>query len=195
MMSMIKKSILMTGLLVVITCGVYPAAVWIVGQIVFHDKSNGSVLSKNGSVVGSRLIGQGFSRPEYFHPRVSSAGDKGYDGTNSGATNLSLTNKKYQDALGGSIKKVLEENPQLKKGQIPPDMVTTSASGLDPDISIENATAQASRVATTRRLKIEDVRSLIEKNIQGPTLKVLGPKYVNVLELNLALGEMLKASK
>lgn len=187
MTSLVKKSIFMTLILAAITCVIYPAAVWIVGQVVFRQKANGSVVYRNGQPVGSKLIAQGFARPEYFHPRPSAAGEKGYDGANSGATNFSLTNKKYQDALDANIKKALLENPQLQKGQIPPDMVTTSASGLDPHISPENARLQVGRVAKARGVAEDIVKKLVTAETHSKT--ILGDGFVNVLELNLALDE------
>lgn len=190
MQGIFKRSILMTLALLVITCGIYPMAVWIVGQIVFHGKANGSIVLKNGNPVGSILIAQNFLKPEYFHPRPSSAGDKGYDAANSSGSNLAMTNKKFIDGLSANIKQTLTDNPGLKTGSIPNDMVMGSGSGLDPDITLENALAQAPRVAQARKLKTGDVQSLIQKNTQGPDLGIFGGKHVNVLKLNLALGEM-----
>jgi len=184
---MIKKSILMTILLAALTCGVYPGVVWVIGQLVFHSKANGSIIVKNGMPIGSLLIAQGFTKPEYFHPRNSAAGDKGFDGSNSGATNFSLTNKKYQDALLMNIKKVLAENPQIKEGQIPPDMVATSASGLDPHISILNAKLQTERIARARGVGGEKIRDLIDSKMSPKT--IIGDGFVNVLELNISLDE------
>jgi potassium-transporting ATPase KdpC subunit len=195
MQGIFKRSILMTLVLLVLTCGIYPLGVWVVGQIVFHHKANGSIVSKNGNAVGSELIAQNFQKPEYFHPRPSSAGDKGYDAANSSGSNLAMTNKKFIDGVAANVKQSLTDNPGLAMGQVPNDMVMGSGSGLDPDITSENAMAQAPRVASARKLKIEDVQMLIDKNIQGPDLGILGEKHVNVLKLNLALGEMPTASK
>ena len=195
MQGIFKRSILMTIALLIITCGIYPVAVWVVGQVVFHTKANGSIILKNGTPIGSKLIAQNFQRPEYFHPRPSSAGDKGYDAANSSGSNLAMTNKKFIDGVAANVKQSLADNPGLAMGQVPNDMVMGSGSGLDPDITLENAFAQASRVATARKLKIEDVKNVIQKNIQGPDLGVLGETHVNVLELNLALGEIPTPSK
>jgi potassium-transporting ATPase KdpC subunit len=190
-----KKAIVVNLMLLVIVSGFYPLAVWVVGQIAFHGKANGSIIEKNGTAVGSRLIGQNFKRPEYFHPRPSSAGDKGYDGANSSGSNLALTNKKFVDGLSANIKQVMAENPDLKSGRVPNDMVMGSASGLDPDISPANAQAQGARVATARGVSVDGVKAMIEKYTAVPDLGVLGEAYVNVLELNLALDESLPVRK
>ena len=193
MPALVRKSILITFLLALITCGVYPAGVWIFGQILFRGKANGSVVFVGEMPVGSMMIGQGFTKPEYFHPRPSAAGEKGYDASNSSGTNLSLTSKKFQDALEANIKKVLEENPELEKGKIPPDMVTASASGLDPHISLENAAAQISRTAKARRTAENTVKALIaEKSEKGG---LISEGLVNVLALNLALDSRFPLKK
>lgn len=185
MVALVRKSILITFLLVLITCVIYPASVWIVGQVLFRQKANGSIVVAGEVPVGSRLIGQGFIKPEYFHPRPSAAGEKGYDASNSSGTNLTLTSKKFQDALETNIKKVLEENPGLEKGNIPPDMVTASASGLDPHISLENATAQISRISKARKTEENGLKELIaEKSEKGG---LISESLVNVLTLNLEL--------
>lgn len=195
MRGIIKKSVLMTVALLVVTCGVYPTAVWLVGQIVFHHRANGSIISKNGMPVGSRLIAQNFQKPEYFHPRPSSAGDKGYDAANSSGSNLALTNKKFLDGLTANIKQSLADNPGLTMGQVPNDMVMGSGSGLDPDISPANALAQASRVAKARNASAEAVKDLVEKQVYQPDLNILGEAHVNVLELNLALDDSFPVKK
>jgi len=195
MHALIKKSVLMTVVLLIVTCGVYPAVVWVVGQVVFHHQAKGSLVERNGIVVGSKLIAQNFQKPEYFHPRPSSAGDKGYDAANSSGSNLSLTNKKFIDGLNSNIKQSLTDNPGLVQGQVPNDMVTGSGSGLDPDISSENAMAQAGRVAQARHSSTEVVKDLVEKHIEKPDLNLIGESHVNVLELNLALDERLPVNK
>ena len=195
MRALFGKSIRMTLVLLVITCGVYPAAVWIVGQFIFHGKANGSIVEVAGKPVGSRLIAQNFQKPEYFHPRPSSAGDKGYDATNSSGSNLAMTNKKFIDGLSANIKQALVDNPGLASGQIPGDMVTSSASGLDPDITPENALAQSTRVAQARQVSVDKVKELVQKNTGAPVLTLLGEAHVNVLELNIALDESLPLKK
>src|SRR5205823_5514263 len=152
----------------------YPLFVFGVGNLFFHDKAIGSIISRNGIAVGSQLIGQNFSRPEYFHGRPSAAGEKGYDASNSAGSNLGPTNQKLQERVQASVENFLKSNPIAKKGEIPTQMVTTSASGLDPDISPEAAYAQADRVAQSRNAKVRDIRSLIDQNTQGPQLGILG---------------------
>src|ERR1039457_3336519 len=133
MRGIFKRAILMTIALLVVLCGIYPVAVWIVGQVVFHSRANGSIILRNGIPVGSKLIAQNFQKPEYFHPRPSSAGDKGFDATNSSGSNLSLTSKKLIDGITANVKQSITDNPGLVMGQVPNDMVTGSGSGLDPD--------------------------------------------------------------
>jgi K+-transporting ATPase ATPase C chain len=187
MYGLIKRSILMTIALLFLTCVIYPLSIWVVGQVAFHKLANGSIIVKNNVSVGSKFIAQNFQKPEYFHPRPSSAGDRGYDASNSAGSNLSLTNKKFMDALQANIKQVRFENPGLVTDKIPNDMVMSSASGLDPDISPENALAQAQRVAQKRNISESSVKELIKNHIEKPDLNFLGEAHVNVLELNLAL--------
>lgn len=171
-------SLRMTVVVAVLTCGIYPFAVFGVGQILFRDKANGSFVAH-----GSTLIAQGFTSPRYFHPRPSAAGDNGYDGTASNATNLGPTSKKLKEAVAAAVKAYdIHTN-------VPADAVTSSGSGLDPDISPENAYAQAPRVAAANHMPIELVRALIDRNTEGRFLGVYGEPRVNVLRINLALGE------
>jgi len=195
MQGIFKKSILMTLALLVITCGIYPAAVWVVGQVFFHQKANGSIIERNGVPIGSRFIAQNFLKAEYFHPRPSSAGDKGYDAANSSGSNLAMTNKKFIDGVSANIKQALADNPELKKGNVPNDMVMGSGSGLDPDISPENALVQVNRVAKARQVATNNVKELVEKYIEKPDFNLLGETHVNVLELNLALDESFPVKK
>lgn len=175
-------------ILVILVCGVYPAVVTVFGQALFSDKANGSlIVRKDGTVIGSKLIGQNFSKPEYFHSRPSSAGDKGYDAANSSGSNLGPTNQKLSDTVKGNVDAFLKDNPTVKKGEVPVEMVTASGSGLDPHISPEGAFAQIDRVASARRLPAEKVRTLVEQHIEGPQWGLFGESVVNVLELNLAL--------
>ncbi len=164
----------------------YPLAMTGLAQIAFHDKANGSLIQQNGQVVGSKFIGQEFAGPQYFHPRPSAAGD-GYDPLSSGASNLGPTSAALIERIQTDVANVLAENPGLQMGKIPVDMVTTSASGLDPDITPANAEAQASRVATARNMNVDEVMRLVRENTAGRDLGFLGEKRVNVLELNLAL--------
>ncbi len=164
----------------------YPLAMTGLAQIAFHDKANGSLVNQDGEVVGSKYIGQQFSGPQYFHPRPSAAGD-GYDPLSSGASNLGPTNVTLIERIRADVANVLAEDPGLQMGKIPVDMVTASASGLDPDISPANAEAQASRVAAARNMNRDEVMRLVRENTAGRDLGFLGEKRVNVLELNLAL--------
>jgi K+-transporting ATPase ATPase C chain len=177
-MKILYRSIMANLVLAVLLCGIYPAV----------DQANGSlILGKDGKVIGSKLIGQNFSKPEYFHSRPSSAGDKGYDAANSSGSNLGPTNQKLFDAVKGNVDAFLKDNPTVKKGEIPVDLVTASASGLDPHISPEGAYAQVDRVASARRIPVDQVRALLEKHIEGPQWGLFGESVVNVVELNLAL--------
>jgi K+-transporting ATPase ATPase C chain len=187
-MKILYRSIMANLVLAVLLCGIYPAVVTVIGQIFFSDQANGSlILGKDGKVIGSKLIGQNFSKPEYFHSRPSSAGDKGYDAANSSGSNLGPTNQKLFDAVKGNVDAFLKDNPTVKKGEIPVDLVTASASGLDPHISPEGAYAQVDRVASARRIPVDQVRALLEKHIEGPQWGLFGESVVNVVELNLAL--------
>jgi K+-transporting ATPase ATPase C chain len=190
MITAIYRSIVVTLALAVLLCVIYPLAVMGVGKLLFNEKSNGSlILGKDGKPVGSRLIGQVFSKPEYFHGRPSAAGS-GYDGAASSGSNLGPTNQKLADNVKANMEGVLKENPGLQPGQVPVDMVTTSASGLDPHISPENAFAQAGRVAAARKLPMDQVTKLIEETVEGPQWGIFGEAVVNVLALNLALDQL-----
>ena len=187
MFTSIYRSVVATLVLAVILCVIYPLAVMGVGKILFNDKANGGIIiGSNGKPLGAKLIGQAFTRPEYFHGRPSSAGN-GYDGANSSGSNLGPTNQKLADGLKANVDNVLKENPTLKKVKIPVDMVTGSGSGLDPHISPENALAQADRVAAARKVSVEEIKKLIEEHIEGPQLGLFGEPVVNVLVMNLDL--------
>ena len=178
-----------TLLLAVILCGFYPLIVTGIGQFFFAANTSGGIIQRNGKAIGAKLIGQAFSKPEYFHGRPSAAGDKGYDAANSSGSNLGPTNQKLYDAVKGNIENVLKENPSLKKGEVPVDLVTASASGLDPHISPESAFVQAERVAQARKMDVSQVRALIQEHIEGPQLGIFGEPVVNVLLLNLDLDQ------
>jgi K+-transporting ATPase ATPase C chain len=162
---------------------IYPLAVTAVAQLLFRDRANGQLIERNGKLVGSRIIGQAFTGPGYFHPRPSAAGP-GYDPTASGGSNLAPTNKNLLERVRADVQKLRAENPNAA---IPVDLVTTSGSGLDPDISPEAAEFQIPRVATSRNMKQEDLRALVQKHTKGRDLGFLGEPRVNVLELNLEL--------
>ncbi len=166
----------------------YPLAITGISQVLFPHQANGSLVTVGGRVVGSELIGQNFAKPEYFQPRPSAAGNDGYDATSSGGSNYGPTNQKLADRVKASIDKFRKDNPDYQ-GPIPADLVTTSASGLDPDISPDSAAAQTRRVARARNAPAEQVSQLIAQFTEGPDLGVLGEPRVNVLKLNLAMDQ------
>lgn len=166
----------------------YPLAITGISQIMFPHQANGSLVTVNGKVVGSELIGQNFSKPEYFQPRPSAAGTDGYDPTASGGSNYGPTNQKLVDRVKASIDKFRKDNPDYN-GPLPSDLVTASASGLDPHISPDSASAQAARVAKARGVSTDQVSQLIAQVTEGPDLGLLGEPRVNVLKLNMALDE------
>src|SRR5271169_5143660 len=188
-------AIAMTIALIVLTGIVYPLVVWGIAQVLFPWQSNGSLVARDGHVVGSELIGQNCAAPRYFHPRPSAAGDKGYDASNSGASNLGPTNRKLIDATKAALHTVLQENPGTSPAQVPMDMVTASGSGLDPEISPAAAELQVTRVAKARGLSEDAVRTVLHDNVRPRFAGVLGEAGVNVLELNLALDRMGAAAR
>jgi K+-transporting ATPase ATPase C chain len=168
---------------------VYPLAMTGISQALFPHKANGSLVTAGGKVIGSELIGQNFARPEYFQPRPSAAGDKGYDASSSSGSNLGPTNKKLIDRVQASVDQFRKDNPDFR-GPIPADLLTTSASGLDPHISPASAAAEAPRVAKARGVSLGQVTQLIAQFTEGPDLGFLGEPRVNVLKLNLALDRV-----
>jgi K+-transporting ATPase ATPase C chain len=187
MWKQLKPAILITIVFTVLTGIVYPLAVTGVAQAMFRKQANGSLIERNGQVVGSELIGQDFAKPEYFHPRPSAAG-KGYDAANSSGSNLGPTNPALSDRLTKDAAQFHKDNPDYS-GAIPADAITTSGSGLDPEITPANALAQAARVAGARGVGADAVRSLVGESVQQRDLGVLGEPRVNVLKLNLALDQ------
>ena len=175
-----------TVVLTVVTGILYPLLVTGIAQVIFPRRANGSLITINGYAVGSELIGQNFARPEYFHGRPSAAGDKGYDGLSSGPSNLGPTSQKLIDRVKGDAEKFRAENPTFR-GKIPADMLTASASGLDPHISPETASAQVDRVAKARNIAPQKIRRLVANYTEGRQLEVFGEPRVNVLKLNMAL--------
>jgi potassium-transporting ATPase KdpC subunit len=165
---------------------VYPLAMTGIAQVVFPGAANGSLVKVNGRVVGSSLIGQQFTGAKYFQPRPSAAGS-GYDGMASSFSNLGPTNAKLIARIKADVAKLVAANPGLKAGSIPVDMVTTSASGLDPDITVANARVQAPRVAAARGMSLASVLALVSRHTTGRQLGFLGEPRVNVLRLNLTL--------
>lgn len=162
---------------------VYPLIVTALAQALFPAQANGELIRENGTVIGSQLIGQAFSSPGYFYSRPSAAGT-GYDGLNSGGSNLGPTNRQLIDRVHSDVQKLRNENPGAP---IPVDLVTTSASGLDPDITPAAAEFQILRVARARGMTEEQVRALVRKHTEARQFGVLGEARVNVLELNLDL--------
>jgi K+-transporting ATPase ATPase C chain len=165
---------------------IYPLAMTGVAQVIFPGAANGSLVKVNGRVIGSSLIGQQFTSAKYFQPRPSAAGD-GYDAMASSFSNLGPTNAKLMARIRADVAKLVAQNPGLKAGSIPVDMVTTSGSGLDPDITVANARAQTPRVAAARGMSPASVLALVAKNTTGRQFGFLGEQRVNVLRLNLAL--------
>jgi K+-transporting ATPase ATPase C chain len=164
----------------------YPLAVTGISQILFPHQANGSLIAQNGQVIGSELIGQNFSKREYFQPRPSAAGNDGYDPTASGGSNYGPTNQKLIDRVKASLDKFHKENPDYH-GPIPADLLTASGSGLDPEISPASAQAQAPRVAKARGISADQLGQLVAQYTKSPDLGLLGEPRVNVLKLNLAL--------
>jgi K+-transporting ATPase ATPase C chain len=185
MLSELKPAILITIVLTILTGLLYPLAVTGAAQALFHKQANGSLIERNGQVIGSELIGQNFTKPEYFHPRPSAAGN-GYDAANSSGSNLGPTNPALADRLTKDAAQFRKDNPDFS-GPIPADAITTSASGLDPEITPANALAQAPRVAKARNVPLDRIQSLIAANTSSRDLGFLGEPRVNVLKLNLVL--------
>jgi K+-transporting ATPase ATPase C chain len=182
-----KTALLATAVLTALTGIVYPIAVWGIAQVIFPRQAGGSIVVAGNKVVGSSLIGQNFSSQRYFQSRPSAAGDKGYAADNSGGSNLGPTNKALIDAVKLRLKSVVESNPGIDAHQVPIDLVTTSASGLDPEISPAAADLQVARVAHARGLSEDQVRQLIGENTRSRSAGIFGEPGVNVLLLNLAL--------
>lgn len=172
--------------LTILTGLLYPGLSTGLCRLLFRRQANGSLIVRDGRVIGSSLIGQSFTRPEYFHPRPSAAGTDGYDASASGGSNLGPTSMKLMDQVSGRAKAFREQNPDYH-GPIPADMVTASGSGLDPHISPASARAQAFRVAKARGVSLERMHQLIDQYTEGPYWGFLGDARVHVLELNLSL--------
>jgi potassium-transporting ATPase KdpC subunit len=179
----LRTAVLMTVVTTVVLGVIYPLVVTAIAQAVFPDKANGQLIERNGTVIGSRLIGQGFSSPGYFRPRPSATSTP-YDAANSGGSQLGPTNKKLVDAVKANVEAARKENPDMP---VPIELVTTSASGFDPHLSPAGAAFQVPRVARERGLSIADVQRVVGAHTEGRQLGFLGEPRINVLELNLAL--------
>jgi len=181
-----RPAIMLTLVLCVLTGVIYPGVITGIAQLIFPHQANGSLVTVNGKVVGSALIGQPFTRPEYFHPRPSAAGN-GYDASASSGTNKGPTDRKLADTMvAGAVAQVVQEDGAVK-GNIPSDMVTSSGSGLDPDISPANAFLQVARVARARGVDSARIRALVDRHVTGRQFGILGDPRVNVLLLNIAI--------
>lgn len=184
------RSIVATIFFAIILCGVYPLVVFAAGQLLFPHQANGSLLvDKSGAVRGSALLAQNFTGAQYFHPRPSAAGANGFDATSSGGSNLGPTSSNLVANITQNIANYRAENNLATNAPVPADAVTTSASGLDPHISLANAESQIPRVAKARGLPEDRVREMVRQNTSGRDLGVFGEPRVNVMTLNFALDQ------
>ncbi len=192
MMGIVRQYMTALRLLIGITLIVgvlYPVAIYGVGQVTMKHQAQGSFVTSNGKVVGSSLLGQNFPGANWFHPRLSAAGKDGYDALSSGATNAGPNEPSLVKSINAQRAAVAKENG-VQPSQVPPDAVTTSASGLDPDISPAYAFLQVARVAGARHLSVSAVNALVQQKIQPRLFGFLGEPRVNVLQLNIALDSI-----
>ena len=190
MLRQIRAAAGILALLTIITGIVYPLAMTGLAQILFPAQANGSLIVRDGIVIGSKLIGQKFAGSGYFHGRPSAAGKDGYDASSSSGSNLGPTNQNLIDAVKNNVAKVRENNALAENASVPSDLVTTSGSGLDPHISPAAAYLQIERVARERGLPNDTVRQLVERQVEGRQWDFLGEPRINVLELNLELDAL-----
>lgn len=189
--SEIRPAIVSTLVLAVICCGFYPLAVTGISKVAFAKKADGSlIVDKNGTIIGSELLGQNFSGGKYFHPRPSAAGANGYDAASSSGSNLGPTSQKLADLIQERVAAYRSTNGLVENAEVPADAVTASGSGLDPHISPANAALQTARVAKARGMDPRKVKDVIAANTDSASLGLLGVDGVNVLKLNLALDAL-----
>jgi len=190
-MSTVFIAVRVTLVTLVLTGLVYPLVSTGLAQVLFPKQAGGSLITDSkGKVVGSELIAQAFAKPAYFQPRPSAAGDKGYDATASGGSNLGTTSQRLRDRVQADVARLQKENPDAE-GPVPVELVSTSASGLDPHVSPEAALWQVPRVAKSRGVSTDQVRQVVESHLEGRELYLLGEPRVNVLLLNLAIDHQL----
>lgn len=182
------QSIRLTAVLIILLCVIYPLFIAFAGGF-SKGKGGGEKITRNGRVVGYALLGQSFTKPQYFWGRPSAVG---YNAAGSAGSNKGPSNPDYLKEVAGRVDTLLKYHPYLKRDEVPADMVTASGSGLDPDISVEGAAIQIKRVAANRKLDEKVVAELVKKTARGPFLGLFGPSSVNVLALNLALDDLKK---
>lgn len=192
MLKQFIKGFAMLFVMIVLTGIAYPLAVTGLAQLFFSHQANGSLVYKGGHAVGSQLIGQNFPDPRYFQPRPSAAGKNGYDATASGGSNLGPTNKDFLKSVSDRANNIRKQNGLSQNQAIPSDLVTASASGLDPDITLEGAMIQVPRIAKLRNLPVETVKNLVQRDTTPRQLGIFGEPRVNVLRLNLDLDSLTK---
>lgn len=186
MLKELRPALTLLVVMTVLTGFAYPLAVTGAVRVVFPTQAGGSLIERNGRVIGSALIAQSFARPEYFHPRPSVAGAAGYDAASSGASNLGPTSEALVDTVAARVEALKAANPDAR-GPVPADLVTASGAGLDPHISPEGALWQAPRVAKARGMSVDALRAFITRHTEGRQWGLLGEPRINVLTLNLAL--------